>query len=77
MRESKRLLNLIERRFRTLPFAKRWLMKNNVLNEFAFTHLLESKCLMAYPVFVEESGQWVAQFEHTVYIDKNGAVVLT
>ena len=77
LRESKRLLNLIERRFRTLPFAKRWLMKNNVLNEFAFTHLLESKCLMAYPVFVEESGQWVAQFEHTVYIDKNGAIVLT
>jgi len=77
LRESRRLLTFIERKFRTLPFAKRWLIKDHILNEFAFTHLLESKCLMAYPIFIEESGQWVAQFEHTVYIDKSGAVVLT
>ncbi len=77
LKEAMRLLTFIERKFRTLPFAKRWLIKDHILNEFAFTHLLESKCIMAYPVFIEESGQWVAQFEHTVYIDKNGAVVLT
>jgi len=77
LREARRLLTFIERKFRTLPFAKRWLIKDHILNEFAFTCLLESKCLMAYPVFIEESGQWVAQFEHTVYIDKSGAVVLT
>jgi len=77
LRESRRLLTFIERKFRTLPFAKRWLIKDHILNEFAFTHLIESKCLMAYPIFIEESGQWVAQFEHTVYIDKSGAVVLT
>jgi len=32
---------------------------------------------LAYPVFVEASGKYVAQFEHTVYIDKDGPIVLT
>jgi len=78
-RESKRLLRFIERNFKTLPFAERWLMKHESTGSYkpAFTELLESKCVMAYPVFVEASGEWVAQFEHTVYIDKDGAVVLT
>ena len=76
-RESKKLLRFIEKKFRTLPFAKRWLKKYGVLDESAFMDLLESRCLLAYPVFVEASGKYVAQFEHTVYIDKDGPVVLT
>lgn len=77
LRESKKLLRFIEKNFRTLPFAKRWLKKYRSLDEFAFMELLESRCLLAYPVFVEASGKWVAQSEHTVYIDKDGPVVLT
>ena len=76
-RESKKLLRFIEKNFRTLPFAKRWLKKYGVLDESAFMDLLESRCLLAYPVFVEASGKYVAQFEHTVYIDKDGPIVLT
>jgi len=76
-RESKKLLRFIEKKFRTLPFAKRWLKKYGVLDESAFMDLLESRCLLAYPVFVEASGKYVAQFEHTVYIDKDGPIVLT
>jgi len=76
-RKSKKLLRFIEKKFRTLPFAKRWLKKYGVLDESAFMDLLESRCLLAYPVFVEASGKYVAQFEHTVYIDKDGPVVLT
>ena len=76
-RKSKKLLRFIEKNFRTLPFAKRWLKKYGVLDESAFMDLLESRCLLAYPVFVEASGKYVAQFEHTVYIDKDGPVVLT
>jgi len=76
-RESKKLLRFIEKNFRTLPFAKRWLKKYGVLDESAFMDLLKSRCLSAYPVFVEASGKYVAQFEHTVYIDKDGPIVLT
>lgn len=76
-RESKKLLRFIEKNFRTLPFAKRWLKKYGVLDESAFMDLLKSRCLLAYPVFVEASGKYVAQFEHTVYIDKDGPIVLT
>ncbi|RJS93424.1 type II methionyl aminopeptidase [Candidatus Bathyarchaeota archaeon] len=77
MRKSRRLLRFLERNFRTLPFAKRWLKRYGLMDESAFTDLLESRCLMAYPVFIEASGEWVAQSEHTVYMSKNGPIVLT
>ena len=79
LKESKKLLRFIEKNFRTLPFAERWLKNYGTMDLYkpAFMELLESKCLMAYPIFVESSGEWVAQSEHTVYIDKSGAVVLT
>ena len=77
--ESKRLLRFIETRFRTLPFAERWLEEYGGGKErrAALSDLLASKCLMAYPIFVEASGKKVAQAEHTVYIDEDGPVVLT
>jgi len=77
LRESKRLLRFIEKNFKTLPFAKRWLKRFGAMDGSAFTDLLESKCLLAYPVFIEASGERVAQFEHTVYVSKNGSIVLT
>jgi len=79
LKESKNLLKIIEKNFRTLPFAKRWLRRYGSMELFepAFMELLKSRCVMAYPVFIEASGKWVAQFEHTVYIGKDGAVVLT
>jgi len=76
-RASKNLLRYIEKNYRTLPFTKRWLVECEFMSESSFRELLESRRIMAYPVFIEASGGWVAQFEHTVYIDKNGAVVLT
>jgi len=76
-KESRELLRYIRNNFRTLPFAKRWLERSGLMYESAFGDLLGSRCIMAYPVFVEASGEWVVQSEHTVYIDKEGPVVLT
>jgi len=76
---AKRLLNHIEKNFRTLPFSERWL-KGCVPTSYystAFSELLSSKSLMAYPVFIEASGKPVAQAEHTVVITKDGCHVLT
>jgi methionyl aminopeptidase len=76
---ANRLLEHIEKNFRTLPFAERWL-KNVVPKEHhreAFRELLSSKAIMSYPVFVEVSGKPVAQAEHTVLLVEDGCVVLT
>jgi methionyl aminopeptidase len=76
---AKQLLNFIEKNFRTLPFAERWL-QNVVPKERyheAFRELLSSKTLMGYPIFIETSGKPVAQAEHTVLIVEDGCTVLT
>jgi len=39
--------------------------------------LIKEKIVHAYPVLVEESGGYVAQFEHTVLVTKRGGVILT
>ena len=76
---SKRLLNYIEKNFRTLPFSERWLEGCVPVSHHsaAFSELLSSKSLMAYPVFIEASGKPVAQAEHTVVITKDGCHVST
>jgi methionyl aminopeptidase len=76
---AKQLLRYIEENFRTLPFAERWL-QGVVPREHVkegFHELLKSKTLMQYPIFVEASGEVVAQAEHTVLIVEDGCVVLT
>lgn len=76
---AKRLLAFIEKNFRTLPFAERWLIGvvPKQSHSSAFRELISSKSLVSYPIFVEESRKVVAQAEHTVYIKKNGCEVLT
>jgi len=76
---AKGLLDYILKNFRTLPFTERWLqgvLPNNRYRD-AFSGLLASKSLMAYPFFVEASGKPIAQAEHTILIVRDGCVVLT
>lgn len=76
---SKQLIDYIFKNFHTLPFAERWLQKVVPPNTYrdAFKELLSQKALMAYPIFVEASGNPVAQAEHTVIVTKDGCKVLT
>ncbi|MCW3982129.1 MAG: type II methionyl aminopeptidase [Candidatus Bathyarchaeota archaeon] len=78
-RPARLLLNHIEATFRTLPFSERWLL--GVVPEesyfAAFQELLSTRCLASYPVFVEASGEKVAQAEHTVLVLKDGCQILT
>ncbi len=76
---SKQLLNDIRENFRTLPFTERWLSGCVPRDEYkaAFSELLSSKSLIAYPVFIEASGEPVAQAEHTILVVADGCVVLT
>lgn len=75
-----KILRFIEENFKTLPFAERWIKKHYSQGNFyrqALSDLLFSKCIMAYPVFIEASLKPVAQAEHTVYVSRDGPVVLT
>lgn len=76
---AKTLMKHIETKYRTLPFAERWL--NGVVpkehHAEAFKELLKSKIVSSYPVFVEASRRPVAQAEHTVLIKEDGCEVLT
>jgi methionyl aminopeptidase len=77
--EGKRLIALVEERFRTLPFARRWLAGLDSFEsvESAFDELIRSKSVLGYPVLVERSGALVAQAEHTVLITNDGCENLT
>lgn len=76
---AKKLLNFIEKNFKTLPFTERWL-KNVISTKYhkeAFNLLIKSKAISGYPVLVEASGRIVAQAEHTIIVEKDGCEVLT
>lgn len=76
---AKRLLSHIQKNFRSLPFTERWLQECVPHSQYtaAFSELLSSRSLIAYPVFVEASRKPVAQAEHTVLIVEDGCLVLT
>jgi len=77
--EGKRLIAHIEKEFRTLPFARRWLARLDWLRnvEATFTELVKSRCVSGYPILVERSGEPVAQAEHTILITESGCENLT
>jgi methionyl aminopeptidase len=65
-------LQAVFARFRTLPFTTRWCSPGE-------RELLRKarKHLQTYPVFVEVGEGLVAQAEHTVYVGRDGAEVLS
>lgn len=76
---SQKILNYIDKKFKTLPFSERWLkgiVPENKHNQ-AFKNLINSKIISGYPVLIEASKKIVAQAEHTVIIEKDGCTVLT
>jgi methionyl aminopeptidase len=76
---AKRMLKLIQSRYRTLPFASRWVMRevSGPGGAEAFEELLGAKCIYSYPQLVERSGAPVAQAEHTVIVESDGCTVTT
>ncbi len=77
--QEKELLDVISKRFSTLPFSERWLKDVLPKDELRKTlaSLVRKGALRDYPVLIEVKKGMVAQFEHTVYVTKDGAEVLT
>lgn len=79
MLQARRLLMHIKKNYRTLPFAYRWLQ--DFLPEgqlkLALAQLEKAGAIYAYPILREVRGGMVAQFEHTVIVEKDGAYITT
>jgi methionyl aminopeptidase len=78
-RDANRLAEHIQRTYRTLPFASRWIFKSWLDGDVgaAFEELTRNRCIAGYPVLVEASGNVVAQAEHTMIVTEGGCRVLT
>ena len=77
---ARKLAADLQTRYRSLPFASRWVLRNRGENEIMdeeFMELMESKVIAGYPVLVETSGAIVTQAEHTVLVTDDGCRVLT
>ncbi|CAN5586200.1 type II methionyl aminopeptidase [soil metagenome] len=66
-------------RFKTLPFALRWLV-----NDFAeskaremLDYLIKKKNIRSYPILVEGNNKIVSQAEHTIFISENLSYIIT
>lgn len=71
----KKFVDEIFKKYRTLPFAKRWLYRDfgKKYNIDLYVNLLKkNNILYEYPILVEKSGGIVSQWETTFYI--NGGV---
>ncbi|HIJ98606.1 TPA: type II methionyl aminopeptidase [archaeon] len=77
--EARRILMMAEKDFEKLPFAKRWIEKKigKLKLALAFRELNQFGALYQYPVLKEKGNGLVAQFEHTMVVQKDGAFVTT
>jgi methionyl aminopeptidase len=66
-------------RFKTLPFAMRWLVKDydEPFLRNMIDHLIKRKNIRTYPILVEGNNKIVAQAEHTIFIKDNLSYVVT
>ncbi len=73
MRQEREILKEVEK-YKTLPFARRWLKKapNIIMNKLTREGILRS-----YPVLAEIEKGLVSQAEHTVIVEENGARIVT
>jgi len=80
MRQGRKVLIHILDNYGLLPFAERWLhkeFKSKLIVNATLREMVEKGMLKTYPVLKEAGDGLVAQFEHTVLVNKDGCEVLT
>ncbi len=77
--EADKLLDLIWSRYRTLPFAIRWLTDRYDEKDMRrlMETLIKKKNAHSYPILVEGHGKVVAQAEHTLIPSESSVSVIT
>jgi len=75
---SKQILGFINKHYKTLPFAERWLAKEFRLGvTFGLQELVQQGKLQAHNVLAEKKGIYIAQIEETILITEEGFEQLT
>ncbi|MFW9901598.1 MAG: type II methionyl aminopeptidase [Candidatus Thorarchaeota archaeon] len=75
---SKQLLGFINKNYKTLPFAERWLAKEFRLGiAFGLQELIQQGKLQAHYVLAEKKGVYIAQIEETILVTEDGFEQLT
>ena len=66
-------------RFKTLPFALRWLVNDFTESKARemLDYLIKKKNIRSYPILVEGNNKVVSQAEHTVFILENMSHIIT
>ncbi|MFW9784753.1 MAG: type II methionyl aminopeptidase [Candidatus Heimdallarchaeota archaeon] len=75
---SKQILGYVNKNFKTLPFAERWLGKEFRMGVlFGIQELVQQGKLKAHYVLAEQKGVYVAQTEETVLVNEDTFEQLT
>jgi methionyl aminopeptidase len=76
---SDTLMNYLWERYKTLPFAIRWLIKDYDESEIRdmIDYLIRKKNIRAYPILVEGNNKIVSQAEHTFFITVDSSYIIT
>lgn len=76
LKESRRIMGLIEENFKTLPFARRWLKNigTRAQLQLALKELISRGVIREYPPLREKSHAPVAQAEETILVLKKPIV---
>lgn len=72
-------LEYLWNKFKTLPFALRWVVKDYEEKEALslLETLLKKKNVHAYPILVEGSNRIVVQAEHTIIPQESNTITIT
>lgn len=73
--QARVLMKSIQEKYKTLPFARRWLVGERI--DFALAQLLKAGIIHSYPILWEIEGALVSQAEHTVIVVEDGFEVTT
>ncbi|MDO8633772.1 MAG: type II methionyl aminopeptidase [archaeon] len=77
---GRKISDLVEKDYKGLPFAERWLVKKMKMSDFerktALRELLQKKSIHAYPVLRELEGKIVTQAETTILVEDKDILVL-
>ncbi|MFX0188447.1 MAG: type II methionyl aminopeptidase [Candidatus Hodarchaeota archaeon] len=75
---SKQILGFVNKNYKTLPFAERWLAKEFRMGiTFGIQELVKQNKLQAHYVLAENRGEYIAQSEDTIIITEDGYEQLT
>ncbi len=77
---ARKILDFVSEKYKTLPFAERWIDRELKLSEFqrkiAMRELLQQRCIQSYPILHEAPGKLVTQAETTILLSGKDVIIL-